>query len=62
MVGYLKKIFFPYIDRKRQELRIPPTYPSFVIFDRFRGQCTGNILEMLEAHHILLVTVPAKLH
>ena len=60
MVGYLEKILFPYIDKKCQELHVPPTYPSLVIFDRFRGQCTENIFEMLEAHHILVVTVPAN--
>ena len=54
MVGYLDKILFPYIDKKRQELHVPPTYPSLVIFDRFKGQCTENIFEMLEA------TVPAN--
>ena len=60
MVGYLEKIISPYIDKKRQELHVPPTYTSLVIFDRFRRQCTENIFEMLEAHHILVVTVPAN--
>ena len=51
---------FLYIDKKHQELHIPRTYQSLVIFSRFRGQCTKNILEMLEAHHILVVTVAAN--
>ena len=59
-VDYLEKILFPYIDRKRQEVRVDPDYPALVLFDRFRGQCTEKIFTMLEAHHVFVAIVPAN--
>ena len=60
MVDYLEKILFPYLEKKRQELKLDPNYPALVIFDRFRGQCTENILALLEAKHVFLAVVPAN--
>ena len=57
--NYLEKIFFPYLEKKRQELRLDVNHPALVIFDRFRGQCTESILELLEAKHVFVAVVPA---
>ena len=35
MVDYLRKILFPYIECKRQEIKVDPDYPALVVFDRF---------------------------
>ena len=35
MVDYLEKILFPYIEKKRLELKLDAKYPALVIFDRF---------------------------
>ena len=60
MADYLEKILFPYLEKKRQELKLDPNYPALVIFDRFRGQCTENILALLEARHVFVAVVPAN--
>ena len=60
MVHYLEKILVPYIERKREELKLDSNYPALVIFDRFWGQCTDDFLAKLEAHHVLVAVVPAN--
>ena len=55
MVDYLEKILFPYIKKKRQELKLDSNYPALVIFDRFRGQCTDNFLPCLKTTMCLLL-------
>jgi len=60
MVDYLEKILFPYIEKKRMELKLNADHPALVIFDRFRGQCTQRIFDLLEAKQVRLVVVPAN--
>ena len=55
--GQWSKIFFPYIEKKRLELKLDINYPALV---RFRGQCTENIFALLEAKHVLVTVVPAN--
>ena len=59
MVDYLEKIIFPYIKKKRQELKLDSFYPALVVFDRFLGQCT-DIFALLEDNHVLVAVVPAN--
>ena len=54
MVGYLEIILFPYIDKKRQELHVPPTYPSLVIFDQLKKRVQRTLLKCLK-HTISLL-------
>lgn len=42
--SYINKILVPYFAKAREELKLDPTYPALVIFDRFKGQCTAKIL------------------
>ena len=35
MADYLEKVLFPYIEKKRRELKLDLNYPALVIFDRF---------------------------
>ena len=37
MKDYLLKIIFPYITKKRQELKLRADHPALVIFDNFNG-------------------------
>ena len=60
MVDYLEKVLVPYVERKREELKLDSNYPALVIFDRFRGQCTDDFFAKLEAHHVLVAVVPAN--
>ena len=58
MTDYLEKILLPYVERKRQELRLANSYPASVIFDNFKAQCTAEILQMLDDHHIYVILLP----
>ena len=57
---YMDEILFPYVRQKKKELGLPAEQTCLVIFDRFKAQCTANVLEALEENHILVVLVPAN--
>ena len=58
MVEYISKIIFPYLQEKKVTLKLPPTYPSLVIFDEFSGHVTNGVLSLLKANNIFYVIVP----
>ena len=60
MFDYLNKIIFPYCTKKRRELKLPPDFPGLVIFDNFNGQCTENILKLIDDNHINVIIIPAN--
>lgn len=57
---YIKLILLPYVQRKRADLSLDSKHPALVIFDRFKGQCTENILKLLDESNIRLAIVPAN--
>ena len=58
MFYYLNKIIFPYCTKKRRELKLPPDFPGLVIFDNFNGQCTEDILKLIDDNHINVIIIP----
>ena len=50
----------PFIEQKRSSLKLSPLHPILVLFDRFKGQCTQNILPILDKNNILFAIVPAN--
>ena len=60
MKSYLQSIIIPYVETKRNELGLPDKYPSLVIFDNFKAQCTDNLLSLLTDHGIHYVFIPAN--
>ena len=60
MKHYLEKILIPYVIEKRKELKLASHHPALVIFDKFTGQGTSDVLKLLEQHHINFVMVPAN--
>jgi hypothetical protein len=58
MIAYLQKILFPFLERKRDELKVATDFPALVIFDRFKAQCTATILSMLRDNHVNIAIVP----
>ena len=60
MRDYSNKILIPYIKKKRTELKLPSDQRALVLFDKFKGQCTSSILELLEENNISVVMVPAN--
>ena len=60
MKEYLKEIFTPYVQQKRQELGLPPNQAALALFDVFKGQQTESITSILEANNIIVVPIPAN--
>ncbi len=56
MIEYIKRIIIPYVDEKRNELKLESDHPALVMFDvfMFKGQCTE------EDNNILYVLAPAN--
>ena len=60
MLDYVHKILFPYCAKKRSELALPPDYRALVLFDNFNGQCTEEILTLLDDNHNNVIIIPAN--
>ena len=52
------KVLFPYVAKKRLELKFEPDHPALVIFNNFNGGCTEDLLKLLESNHFDVVLVP----
>ena len=61
-VDYFARIIFPYFKKKRGELKLPADYPALLLFDNFNGQCTEQILKLIDDHHVNVIIIPAKLY
>ena len=60
MHDYVMKIILPYVQQKRESLKLAPEYPAVVLFDNFSGQCTEKILKLLDANNINCAIIPAN--
>lgn len=54
------KIIVPYVEKKREELKLAKDYPALVLFDVFKGQCTDDVLKLVVDNNIEYVIVPAN--
>ena len=57
---YIYKILLPYVNHKREELGLPSSYPALVVYDRFKAQCTDDVLQLLRENHIDTLLIPAS--
>ena len=60
MLTYIEKIIVPYVKQKREQLNLDGDHPALAIFDVFKGQCTEEVLKMLEDNNIERVLVPTN--
>jgi len=58
MHQYINKIILPYICSKRKDLKLPVDQPATLIFDNFKGQCTSELLTLLDASNINVILIP----
>lgn len=58
--AHIKNVLVPYIKGCRKRLSLQSDHSALVIFDKFRGLCTPNILSLLQNHHIQFVIVPSN--
>jgi len=59
MKEYIYMIILPYVKSKREELMLCADYPAVVLFDNFKGQCTTELLTILD-NNINIVLIPAN--
>ena len=52
MKDYITKILVPYVSKKWQELKLKLDHHALVIYDKFKAQCTRDIIQLLEEHTI----------
>ena len=57
-ITYIENIIIPYVQKERALLGLNDDHCALVLFDVFKGQCTSEVLKMLEDNNILYVTVP----
>ena len=60
MLCYFEKVMFPYLSKKRDELNLSSDYPALLTFDHFKGQCTHDLLQLLDSNNINVIIVPAN--
>ena len=48
-IDYIHNILLPYIQDTRKSLSLSSNHTALVIFDRFKGQCTPIVSELLSA-------------
>ena len=46
------------VTKERAQLELSANHKALVLFDVFKGQCTSEVLKLLEDNHILYVTIP----
>ena len=60
MIEYVSHIIVPYITRMRKTLNLSSDHSALVLFDVFKGQCTENVIQLLEDNNIFYVLIPAN--
>ena len=60
MKNYIQKILLPYISEKRKELKLSSENPALVLFDKFTGQGTQELFDLLQNNNVNIVVVPAN--
>ena len=58
MHQYINKIILPYICNKRKQLKLLPDLHAVLIFDNFKGQCTSELLTLLDASNVNVILIP----
>ena len=58
MHRYIENIIVPFVDNKRELLKLKKSHPALAMIDCFRGQTTPGILDLLQENNIITVMVP----
>ena len=58
MKEYIAKIIIPYVNKKKEELKLPSNHPSLLLFDNFKAQCTPDVLQILDDNNINVCLIP----
>ena len=58
MYQYIDKVILPYICYQQKDLKLPIDWPAVLIFDNFKGQCTSELLTLLDDNSINVILIP----
>ena len=58
---HLEKVVFPYLSKKREQLKMPKDQKALLIFDVFKGQTTQQVKDVILANNCVYVFVPKNL-
>ena len=58
IIAYLENVIIPYVKKERKVLKLKDDHCALTLFDVFKGQCTSQVLKILEENSILFVTIP----
>ena len=61
VIEHLEKIVFPFVVKKREELKLPENQKTILIFDVFKGQKTERVQEVITESDCVCVFVPANM-
>ena len=55
--AYLRNVIIPYVKREREALKLQDDHCTLALFDIVKGQCTTQVMKILEENNILFVTI-----
>ena len=55
---YITKIILLYLADAKRKLKRPPSHPSLLLFDNFKGQYTEKLLKLLDTNMVNVVLIP----
>ena len=58
---HLEKVVFPYLSKKREQLKMSKDKKALLIFDVFKGQTTQQVKDVILANNSVYVFVPKNL-
>ena len=58
---HLHKAIFPYIKRRKEELKLEDNHKALVLFDVFKGQKTQAVIDLIDEYNCLSVFAPPDL-
>ena len=60
VLRYIRKVIVPYIEKTKEEMKLPSEQRALCILDNFTAQCTSDVNDLFECHGIDTVHVPAN--
>lgn len=57
----LDKVIKPYVEKKKEELKLPETQKSLLVWDVSKGQKTDKVVSKLSSMNVEAVSVPANM-
>ena len=57
-IQQLQMVLFPYVEKRKVELKLPEDEMAILIFDVLKGQIINKVTKFIEANNCVIVHVP----